>query len=111
MSAFYDMAPFKVRKVLSILTPFFTAIILFVFAYYSTLYVLDIKDSGRVTPALQMPTYILYMFIPIGFFLGGIQFIRNMWINITDRDNVYLGTDAKDYNDLEDKEVEETGHL
>ncbi|SIS40798.1 TRAP transporter small permease [Salimicrobium flavidum] len=111
MSAFYDMAPFKVRKVLAIFIPFLTAIILFVLAYYSTLYVLDIKDSGRVTSALQMPMYILYMFIPIGFFLGGIQFIRNMWINIRDKDNVYLGTDAKDYNDLENKEVEKTGHL
>ncbi|SDJ32067.1 TRAP transporter small permease [Salimicrobium halophilum] len=111
MSAFYDMAPFKVRKVLSIFIPLLTAIILFAFAYYSTLYVLDIKASGRVTPALQMPTYILYMFIPIGFFLGGIQFIRNMWINIRDRDNVYLGTDAKDYNDMENQEIEETGHL
>ncbi|AKG03662.1 TRAP transporter small permease protein [Salimicrobium jeotgali] len=111
MSAFYDLSPFKVRKVLSIFIPALTAAILFVLAYYSTLYVLDIKDSGRVTAALQMPMYILYMFIPIGFSLGGVQFLRNMWVNIRDKENVYIGTEALDYNDMEDEKVEETGHL
>lgn len=110
MSAFYDLAPFKVRKILSILIPLGTAVVLFTLAYYSSLYVLDVYESGRVTSALEMPAYYLYIFIPIGFLLGGIQFIRNMWVNIKHKDEVYLGTDAKDYNDKGTKELEGT-HL
>ncbi|MBX0357958.1 TRAP transporter small permease [Halobacillus sp. Nhm2S1] len=110
MSAFYDLAPFKVRKVLAVLIPLGTAAVLFVLAYYSGFYVLDVYESGRVTSALEMPAYYLYIFIPIGFLLGGVQFLRNAWINIKHRDEVYLGTDAKDYNDEKTKELEGT-HL
>ncbi|RWZ58886.1 TRAP transporter small permease [Halobacillus fulvus] len=104
MSAFYDMAPFKARKVLMIIIPLVTSIILFVLTYYSTLHVLDIRDSGRVTTAMQIPAYLMYMFIPIGLFLGGVQFLRNTWLNIKDRDKVYLGTEAEDYNDKDKSE-------
>lgn len=111
MSAFYDLAPFKARKVLAIFIPFVTAIVLFVLSYYSWLYVMDVRESGRVTSALQMPAFYLYIFIPIGFFLGGIQFLRNMWVNIRNREDVYLGTDAKDYNDQDTTEELEGTHL
>ncbi|WP_028784197.1 TRAP transporter small permease [Thalassobacillus devorans] len=113
MSAFYDLAPFKVRKILMILIPAVTALFLFVLAYYSYLYVVDLKDSGRVTSAMQVPSYYMYIALPVGFTLGGIQFLRNMLINITNRDEVYLGTDAKDYNDkeLSDRDVKEELHL
>ncbi|MBA2175168.1 TRAP transporter small permease [Halobacillus locisalis] len=111
MSAFYDLAPFKARKVLSILIPLVTSIVLFLLTYYSALYVVNVYEDGTVTSALQMPKYYLYLFIPIGFFLGGVQFLRNMWINIKDRDAVYLGTDAKDYNDKEKEEIVEETHL
>ncbi|MCA0985385.1 TRAP transporter small permease [Halobacillus yeomjeoni] len=111
MSAFYDLAPFKVRKVLSIFIPFITAVVLFTLTYFSSIYVQGVYESGRVTSALQMPAYILYIFIPIGFLLGGIQFLRNMWMNIKHKDEVYLGTDAKDYNDSNQKEIQEGTHL
>ncbi|MCA0971116.1 TRAP transporter small permease [Halobacillus litoralis] len=111
MSAFYDLAPFKVRKALAIIIPLVTAIILFVLTYYSALYVQNVYQDGTVTSALEMPKYYLYIFIPIGFFLGGVQFLRNMWINIKDRDAVYLGTDAKDYNDKDKKEIMDETHL
>ncbi|WP_101842301.1 TRAP transporter small permease [Halobacillus sp. Marseille-P3879] len=111
MSAFYDLAPFKVRKVVSTVIPFLVAVVLFVLAYYSYLYVMNVRDSGTVTSALQMPAYIIYIAIPLGFFLGGIQFLRNMIINIVRREHVYLGTDAKDYNDQDKTEIDEAAHL
>lgn len=111
MSAFYDLAPFKLRKALAIFIPLVTAVILFVLTYYSVLYVQNVYQDGTVTSALQMPKYYLYLFIPVGFFLGGVQFLRNMWINIRDRETVYLGTDAKDYNDTDEKEIMEETHL
>ncbi|RLZ13216.1 TRAP transporter small permease, partial [Proteus mirabilis] len=48
-------------------------------------------------PALQVPVYIMIIFVPIGLFLGGLQFLRNMWINIREKD-IYLATEKKDYS-------------
>ena len=109
MSAFYDLAPFKVRKVLAIFIPLVTAGVLFVLTYYSTLYVINIYEKGTVTTALRVPAYYLSIFLPIGLFMGGIQYIRNAWINITEKEVVYLGTDLKDYND--DSSVEDQTHV
>jgi C4-dicarboxylate transporter, DctQ subunit len=106
MSAFYDFAPFKGRKILSILINGITAIVLLGLAYLSLGYVQSEFAKGTVTPALQIPQYLMVLFIPIGFFLGGIQFFRNMWINIRVRDKVYLGIDAVDYNDKEKRDIE-----
>lgn len=103
MSAFYDLAPYPVRKALAIIIPLVTAIVLFVVAYYSYLYVLSVHESGTVTAALQLPATYMLVFIPIGLVLGGVQYLRNVWVNITNKE-VYLGTDVKDYNDEDEEE-------
>ncbi|MCT2538244.1 TRAP transporter small permease [Aquibacillus koreensis] len=105
MSAFYDFASFKVRKIMMICINLITAIILLVLAYFSLDYVISEYQTGAVTPSLQIPQYLMVIFIPIGFLMGGIQFLRNMWINIRDKDNVYIGIDAVDYNDKKNEEI------
>jgi C4-dicarboxylate transporter, DctQ subunit len=104
MSALYDFAPFMGRKILSILIHAVTAIILLILAYFSFTYVQSEFERGTVTPALQIPQYLMIVAIPVGFFMGGIQFLRNMWINIRVKDKVYLGIDAEDYNDKDKKD-------
>ncbi|SDO42885.1 TRAP transporter small permease [Alkalicoccus daliensis] len=98
MSAFFDLSPKPVKKVLSIINPFVTAIILFVVCYFAVLYTHGIYQSGRTTAALQFPFWLMVVAIPIGCFLGGIQFLRNMWVNIVNKE-VYLAQDKKDYNE------------
>jgi C4-dicarboxylate transporter, DctQ subunit len=108
MSAFYDFAPFKVRKVMMIIINFVTAIVMFMMAYYSYSYVMFEYNTGAITTSLQLPRYLMAVFIPIGFFLAGIQFIRNTYVNFTAKakDKVYLGIDAVDYNDTKDEDKE-----
>ncbi len=108
MSAFYDFAPFKVRKVMMIIINFITAIVMFMMAYYSYSYVMFEYNTGAITTSLQLPRYLMAVFIPIGFFLAGIQFIRNTYVNFTAKakDKVYLGIDAVDYNDTKDEDKE-----
>ncbi len=97
MSALFDTVPFKVRKALSILIPGITAIVLFFLTYLAWRYLYSVYDSGRVTAALQIPYYLMIIFVPIGLFLGGLQFLRNMWINLKEKE-VYLATEKKDYS-------------
>ncbi len=100
MSAFYDALPFRARKVMSIIIPLGTSIALFFLAYYSFEYVKYIYETGATTTALQVPIFLLYMFVPLGFVMGGIQYVRNVIINLVKKE-VYIGTDALDYNDLQ----------
>lgn len=97
MSALFDLSNDKVKKALAIIFSAGTAIVLFVLTYYSLIYLKDVQESGRVTSALQIPVYIMILFVPIGLFLGGVQFLRNAWINIKEK-GIYLGTEQKDYS-------------
>ncbi|WP_035722578.1 TRAP transporter small permease [Gracilibacillus boraciitolerans] len=107
MSAFYDFAPFKIRKIMMIVINFVTAIVMFLMAYYSYSFVLFEYNTGAITTSLQLPRYLMAIFIPIGFITAGIQFLRNTYVNFTSKakDKVYLGIDAVDYNDEKNKEV------
>ncbi|UCZ55380.1 TRAP transporter small permease [Bacillus shivajii] len=98
MSAFFDISPKRVRKVLAIVNPLITAIILFTMSYYAYDYTMGVYQSGRTTAALQFPFWLMVVALPIGMFIGGIQFLRNMWVNIVNKE-VYLAEDKKDYDE------------
>ncbi len=98
MSAFFDLAPRLVKKILAIFISSVTAMVLLVLAYFSMDYVLWLMDTGRVTTALQVPVYFMAIFLPIGFVLGAIQYVRNVWINIKEEE-VYIGTEKMDYSE------------
>ncbi|MDG5788879.1 TRAP transporter small permease [Evansella sp. AB-P1] len=95
MSAFFDIAPKKVKKVLAIVNPLITAIILFLLSYYAYGYTIN---QTRTTAAMEIPYWVMVMFIPIGLFLGGIQFLRNVWVNLVNKE-VYLAQEKKDYDE------------
>lgn len=107
MSAFFDLAPKMVKKFLAITISFVTAVVLLVLAYFSFEYVLWVKDTGRVTTALEVPAYFMAVFLPIGFVLGALQFLRNMWINVKEEE-VYIGTDKKDFSEQENNKEPKT---
>jgi hypothetical protein len=49
--------------------------------------------SGRITPSLQFPMWILYIFVPIGFFLASIQYLVTILMNIKDKESIYIGSE------------------
>ncbi len=100
MSAFFDIAPPRVKKALAIIIPAITSIVLFMMTYYAYGYLMNVYHSGRVTSALEVPVYLMILFVPVGLFLGGVQFLRNLWINIKEEE-VYLATEKKDYSSQE----------
>lgn len=75
MSALYDQAKGRTRKAFMLLITFGTALLLFVFAGYAAAYVETQWTIGRVTPALRIPLYTIYVWVPIGFALGGLQYL------------------------------------
>ena len=74
MSAFYDQLGDKGRKALMVVIAVLTSLVMFALAYYSYLYVANIASLGKVTPSLQVPLYLTYLWVPIGFAITGIQY-------------------------------------
>lgn len=100
MSALYDQAQGSARKAMMLVITFGTALLLFVFAFYAASYVETQWTIGRVTPALRIPLYWIYAWVPLGLALGGLQFLlaglRNLaspgvWISF-DREERYEST-------------------
>ncbi|WP_394166311.1 TRAP transporter small permease [Neptunomonas phycophila] len=95
MSALYDALPQSWRKVLMIIMCLVTALVMSALAYFSTRYILSIAGSGRVLPALQVPVYWIYIWVPIGLGVTAIQYAMTAWQNLLSGD-IYLSTDVKE---------------
>ena len=101
MSAIYDALPVGGRKVLMIFIALFTSAVMFFLFYYSLVYIVDMYSKGRVLPSLRLPIWIIYIWVPLGFLITGIQYLLTAIKNFTSRD-VYLSTGVVDgYKDTE----------
>lgn len=75
MSAVYDQLGHTLQKGLMIIISAVTGVVMFVLAYYSVQYIGGLIDRGTVTPALRVPLWITYVWVPIGFVITGIQYL------------------------------------
>lgn len=101
MSAFYDTLPVGGRRAVMVGMSLFTALVMFVLCYYSLGYISTIYSRGRVLPSLSIPVWLIYVWVPLGFVITGIQYFLTAIKNLTSRD-VYLSTHVVDsYKDTE----------
>ncbi|AXY43203.1 TRAP transporter small permease [Halomonas sp. JS92-SW72] len=101
MSAIYDAVPTGGRRWMMIAISLFTALVMFVLCYYSIGYISTLYGRGRVLPSLSIPVWMMYVWVPIGFAITGIQYLLTAIKNLTSRD-VYLSTHVVDgYKDTE----------
>lgn len=105
VSAIHDMLSDRGRKILLIITSFTTCGLMVVLAIYGIQYVLNLADSGRIMPSLQLPLYIAYSVVPLGLFVGAAQFflagVKNLispdnYLSWHHRDEYQLPADAQD---------------
>lgn len=86
MSAFYDTLGDKARKGLMLIIALITGGVMFWLSWVSLHYVISVAEAGRVTPALRVPLYLTYLWVPFGFFLTGVQYALTVLRNLRDRD-------------------------
>ncbi len=79
-----------------------TALFMLFLAYYSVLYIFGVYSKGRIMPALGVPVYLLYLWVPIGFFITGVQYALTTLKNLQHKE-IYFSTDLKEH---ETKEIE-----
>lgn len=95
MSALYDQATGRVRKGMIVIISGATAVLLLALAWFAAQYAFQVWQNGEVTPALRMPLYLVYVWVPVGFTLGAVQYLLAVWRNLTDTD-VWLSFTERD---------------
>jgi TRAP-type C4-dicarboxylate transport system permease small subunit len=101
MSAFYDQLADGPKKILMITICAGTALVMFIMAYYAVVYVVSVARLGKVTPALQVPVYLTYLWVPLGFVITGIQYALTIVRNLRE-EPVFLSYEQVDQYDETD---------
>lgn len=83
MSAIYDQLKGPWRKGANIVITTGSAVVMFYLAYYAVIYEMQVRSIGQATPSLGIPIWILYLFVPIGLFLAGLQYLLTTVRNLT----------------------------
>lgn len=104
MSAIFDSLPVATRKLLMILIAFVTSVAMFALCYFSIRYIGKVQTSGRVLPALRIPVWWIFVWVPVGFFVTGAQYLLTAIKNIIEKD-VYLSTNVLEGYDETEVEI------
>ncbi|MBZ9566726.1 TRAP transporter small permease [Modicisalibacter tunisiensis] len=102
MSAIYDQLGGHLRKGLLIIICLGTAVLMFYFAYKSAEYVMTIYGRGRASASLHIPLWIIYLALPVGFTLAGVQYLLTVARNLVSQD-IYRSFNEKEaYSEVPD---------
>lgn len=104
MSAIYDALPDWGRKALMVIIALATAAAMFTLAWYAYVYVDKVAATGRVAPSLQVPLYLTFLWVPVGFVITGIQYLLTAVVNLL-RPDVYLSVSVVDSFDDSELQV------
>ncbi len=101
MGAFLDAMPPKMEKTFIIIISLISAIVMGIMTWASYEYLANAMSKGHMTPALRVPKWTFYVIIPIGFGLAGIQYIRTIIKNLTEKDPWQSPDQQSEYEDEE----------
>lgn len=104
MSAIYDALPPSLRKPLMIMIAVVTAVFMFGLCWYSVGYIETQMGRGRVLPALQIPVWWTLVWVPVGFFMTGMQYALTAIKNLVEKD-IYLSTHVLEGYEEDEQEV------
>lgn len=104
MSAIYDAMPPRARKGFMVLIASVTAVSMFALCYFSIGYITKVAVSGRLLPSLQVPVYWMFLWVPVGFFMTGLQYALTAIKNLVEKD-IYLSTRVLEGYDNDELEI------
>ena len=104
MSAIFDTLPPTLRKAMMVVIALVTAVFMFGLCYYSVTYMMAQAGRGRVLPALSIPVWWTLVWVPIGFFMTGLQYTLTAIKNLIERD-IYLSTNVLEGYEEHEEEV------
>ncbi len=107
MSAIFDIVGDRVKKIMISITSLFSSLILFWLSYITLMYIRNLYMTGRVSPLLTIPLYLVWFWAPLGLFLTALQYALTFIKNLLE-DDIWISFDEKsEYIDLEIEELKE----
>lgn len=100
MSAVYDQLGGRARKALIVLISVGTCALLSALAWFGAQYAWQVYELGGVTPALRMPLYLVYAWVPVGLALGAVQYALAAWRNLTSSDTWLSYSERDEYKSV-----------
>jgi len=103
MTAIFDALPPTFQKVLATFIAFVTSMLIFSLSYLSIEYITWIAPKGKILPALQIPVYLTYIWIPVSLFLTGLEYLTTGMKNLLNKE-MYLASQitGQCYDDVQD---------
>lgn len=101
MSAIYDTFRPGLRKILMVAISLATSALLFLLSWYALEYLLSVKSSGRLLPALQFPVWWTFIYVPVGLLLTAVQYLLTAIRNMNAPD-IYLSTQVVEGYEADD---------
>jgi TRAP-type C4-dicarboxylate transport system permease small subunit len=95
MTAIYDQLPRSARKALMVAIAGITSALLGILAVFGVAYAVTLHTLGTVSPALQVPLWIVYAVAPVGFGLGALQYALTVVRNLGD-EGIFIAPDVPD---------------
>lgn len=89
MTALFDILSPGLRKALMIIITLSTAGLMFFLAWYGFKYTMNLYTIKRHTLGLQIPLYLIIMWVPLGFILTGIQYLQTGILNLVKKE-IYI---------------------
>lgn len=82
MTAFIDKFKPNVKIKIVAVTNLFTALLFGMLCCFAVHYVIYTKQLGFTSPALRFPMYIIYLSLPISFFLSMVEYLKHFYANL-----------------------------
>ncbi len=101
MSAFFDIANKKIKKIMTYIMTGGTALIMYYVTYLSAIYVFDVFTSGRMSPVMRVPLFYIWIWVPIGLLMTDIHYTLAFIKNVMEDDVWISFEEQSEYEDLE----------
>ncbi|MCK5667261.1 MAG: TRAP transporter small permease subunit, partial [Thiotrichaceae bacterium] len=95
--ALLDYSSYKIKKILAILISSITSLTFFWLSFIAFRYMLSTISSGRVSPVLSIPIYLVVGLVTMGIFLAAVQYLIIFILNLTKKE-IYLGRNPESNN-------------
>ncbi len=93
MTAIFDALPRRFQKLLMVIITFATSACIFTICYFSVQYIQWVAPRGQVLPALQIPVYSIYLWVPVSLFITGFEYFVAGIKNLSNK-AIFLASDV-----------------
>ncbi len=101
MGAFLEAMNPKVEKVFIVIISLVSAAVMFYMMRASYEYLMHSMQRAHETPALRLPSWVFYAITPVGFGLAGVQFLRTILKNLTEKETWISPEQQSEYEEEE----------